>query len=170
MSVRATVALPNSECKTQLCVDSALQIAWWTWFVLLAMPFVVFIAVLWRLMDAEGAGNNDLAQMWFVMSMLMLALGVPLAFFWRSRVFKGYWEGHVISPRDYLIGMSTIWIALEFCGLFALAGCLVTGTLLPNLLPALVAFMLFTPLWPNGHSMTRPLTNERDPADYEDPR
>jgi hypothetical protein len=42
--------------------------------------------------------------------------------------------------------------------------------MLPNLLPALLAFMLFTPLWPNGHSMTRALINEHDPADYEDPR
>jgi hypothetical protein len=170
MSVRATVALPNADCKTQLCVDSALQIAWWTWFVLLAMPFVVFLAVVWRLIDSEVAGNEPLAQMWFVTSMLMLAVGVPLAFFWRSRIFKGYWVGHVVSPKDYLVGMATIWISLEICGLFALAGCLVTGTLLPCILPALVAFMLFTPLWPSGQSMVRPVTNERDPHDWQEPR
>ena len=165
-------ANPIASPSRPLSVDVALQIAWWTWFLLLTAPFVVFLAVVWQLMDSEAATtiNRNVEQGWFVGSMAYMGLGVPAAFFWRSRIFKGYWAGKVIPPRDYLIGMGTIWLALELGGLLALVGCLVSNTLLPNLLPALLAFMLFTPLWPNGHSMTRPLENERDPAHYEDPR
>lgn len=169
MTQQASLVVPQTQ-RQPLCCDTALHIAWWTWFTLLAIPFVVFLAVIWQLTGAEGPSDQKLAQKWFIAAMCYMAIGVPSAFFWRGRIFRGYWEGRTVSPRDYLVGMMTIWIAIEIGGLFALLGCLMTGTLLPNLLPALLAFMLFTPLWPNGHSMTRPLIDEHDPADYEDPR
>lgn len=168
MNVR--LSAPAGSVKS-MSVDLALQIAWWMYLALLAFPFIAFLSVVWQLMDNEGAGDtHSLAEKWFIFSMIYMAVGVPAAFFWRSRVFKGYWSGQIVSPRNYLVGMLTIWLALEVGGLVALVGCLVSGTLLPNLLPALLAFMLFTPLWPNGHAMTRPLENEHDPAHYEEPR
>jgi hypothetical protein len=172
MDAQAPVAAVDQEADgQQFSVDAALQIAWWIWFALLAIPFVVFLAVIWHLMDSDGTSANlKLAQFWFIAVMGYMALGVPGAFFWRSRIFRGYWTGRFVSPRDYLVGMGTIWMSLEIGGLIALIGCLASHTLLPNLLPALLAFMLFTPLWPNGHSMIRPLHDERDPAHYEDPR
>jgi hypothetical protein len=154
-----------------LSADHALNIAWWTWFALLSLPFIIFILTIWRLVYFEDHGHDEkLAQKWFIASMVYMMLAIPAAFFWRGRLFRGYWSGQLVQPRDYLVGMITVWASIEIGGLLALAGCLVTGTMLPNLLPALLAFMLFTPLWPNGHSMTRALINEHDPADYEDPR
>jgi hypothetical protein len=175
MARTGSLVLPNTTNSVRKCLscDAALQVAWWTWFTLLAIPFILFLAVVWNAMDNDGSVNvtdGHLAQTWFIATMIFMAVGVPAAFFWRSHIFRGYWSGQAVSPRDYLVGMITIWAALEIGGLFALTGCLLTGALLPNLLPALLAFMLFTPLWPNGHSMTRPLTDEHDPADYEDPR
>lgn len=170
MEVRTSVG-SSARPATPFSVDAAMQIASWTWFGLLAFPFILFLGVIWQLMDSDGVnGDPALALRWFIATMVYMAVGVPAAFFMRSRIFKGYWTGQLIPPRNYLIGMFTIWIALEIGGLVSLVGCLMTGTLLPNLLPALLAFMLFTPLWPNGHSMTRRLQNEHDPADYEEPR
>ncbi|HVT90583.1 MAG TPA: hypothetical protein VHD56_17140 [Tepidisphaeraceae bacterium] len=154
-----------------LCADTALRIASWTWFAFLAFPFIIFLALIWHLMDNDNLQPNpELADTWFYASMGYMVFAVPLAFFGRSRLFKGYWAGEIVPPREYLMGMILIWGAMEIGGLFALAGCLISGTLLPNLLPALLAFMLFTPLWPNGHAMTRPLVNEHDPGEYEEPR
>jgi len=46
-----------------------------------------------------------------------------------------------------------------------------TNSLLPNLLPALVAFMLFLPLWPSGRAMIcSQRGNSDDPETYEEPR
>jgi hypothetical protein len=70
----------------------------------------------------------------------------------------------------YLLGMLSVWVALNISGLIALLGCLATRTLLPNLLPAILGFGLFCVLWPNGHAMSRPLASEQDGADYEEPR
>jgi hypothetical protein len=166
-----TTAAPAHHDSHGLSADAALHIAWWTWFALLSLPFIIFILTIWRLVYFEDHGHDDkLAQKWFIASMVYMMLAIPAAFFWRGRLFRGYWSGQLVAPRDYLVGMITVWAAIEIGGLLALTGCLVTGTLLPNLLPALLAFMLFTPLWPNGHSMTRALINEHDPADYEDPR
>lgn len=170
MEARPTPAAGTAP-STQLSVDAAMQIASWTWFGLLTLPFVLFIAVVWHQMSLEGTiPDENSAGTWFISSMAYMAVGVPAAFFLRSRLFKGYWSGQLVSPKNYLAGMILIWCALELGGLLSLAGCLATGKLLPNLVPALLAFMLFTPLWPNGHAMTRRLQNEHDPADYEEPR
>jgi hypothetical protein len=161
-----------THARRELTAESTLRIAWWTWCGFLVLPFFGFIATVWHLMDSEaGVGaDSGASEGWFLVSMIFLALAVPTAFFWRSHIFKGYWQGQVVSPRCYLKGMCTIWIALELGGLCSLLGCWMTGQVLPNLLPALVAFMLFTPLWPNGHAMTRPLQDEHDSGDYEEPR
>src|SRR5262249_16339302 len=139
--------------------------------ILLAVPFVGFIAMVWHLMDRPAETiDTAMSHRWFIASMTYMMIGPPLAFFIRSRFFRGYWSGRIIPPLNYLIGMITIWAALEFGGLLGLVGCLISGALLPNLIPALLAFMFFLPLSPNGRSMTRALVNEHDPGDYEDPR
>ena len=66
--------------------------------------------------------------------------------------------------------MLILWLTIEVGGVMALLGCLVSGSLLPNLLPAMVAFMLFTPFWPSGRAMTNPVGNDDDFEVYEEPR
>ena len=148
-----------------------LRRAWVIWFALLGSPFILFLVTVWQLMDEDAStASPGFARTWFLGSMAYLALVIPAAFFWRSRIFKAYWSGQVVAPRDYLKGMLTIWLALETGGLVGLVGCLITGKVLPCLLPALVAFIIFVPLWPSGRAMTRPVGNEDDPELYEDPR
>lgn len=162
--------------KAQYDADTALSIAWRVWFAYLIVPFVFFMAVVYQLasgpanVDSQQHASTHAAQVWFILSLAYMALAVPGAFFWRSRLFAGYWKGQHVHPREYLIGMISVWTAMEVGGILALIGCIATNTLLPNLLPAMLAFMLFTPLWPNGHAMTRPLAKEQDPGEYEDPR
>ena len=74
-------------------------------------------------------------------------------------------------PKSYLVGMLGVWATIEIGGLASLIGCLVTRSLLPTLLPALVAFMLFVPLWPSGRSMICSHKGDSDdPETYEEPR
>jgi hypothetical protein len=102
--------------------------------------------------------------------MIYLGIAVPGAFFWRSHYFKNYWAGKVVKPRDYFKGMFIIWLSMEIGGILALIGCLISNSLVPNILPALVAFMLFTPFWPTGRAMTNPMGNDPDSEIYEHPR
>lgn len=166
------VAVPsNTETRpSQLTCGQALRIAWLCWLGMLSLPALVMLGVMWRLLDDESIGDPNLAHKWFMFSMCYLAVMVPAAFFMRSRDFRCYWEGKVVSPASYLRGMLTIWLACEIGGLIALLGCMFTGTLLPNLLPAMVAFILFTPFWPSGRAMTHPVGNDDDFEIYEEPR
>jgi hypothetical protein len=170
-------AATTVERQTETSIPSpalALRRAWVIWFALLGSPFVLFLVTVWHLTDEEVSSATPpapaLARVWFLGSMAYLALVIPAAFFWRSRIFKAYWTGQVVGPRDYLKGMLTIWLALDIGGFVALAGCLISGRILPCLLPALVAFIIFVPLWPSGRAMTRPVGNQDDPELYEDPR
>jgi hypothetical protein len=130
----------------------------------------MFLYVCWRLMDNTEPRDVDAANSWFIASMIYLIVVVPAAIFWRSRLFRSYWTGQCVSPKSYLIGMISVWVTLEIGGIFSLIGCLMTQSMLPNLLPALVAFMLFTPLWPSGRAMICCRGNTDDPEAYEEPR
>ena len=131
----------------------------------------MMLVVMWTLLDDESPVKDPaFAHQWFLTCMAFLAVAVPAAFFWRSREFKSYWDGQPVTPSHYLKGMLIVWLTLEVGGLMALAGCLMTGSLLPNLLPAMVAFILFTPFWPSGRAMTHPVGNDDDFEVYEEPR
>ena len=91
-------------------------------------------------------------------------------FFWQAHLFRSYYSGNPVHPHNYLFGMLLVWMALEFGGLFSLFGCLVYGSLLPNLLPALVAFMFFVASYPTGRSMTGHSGDSQDPEVYQTPR
>ncbi len=158
--------------ESHLTAATALRYAWISWLTFLLLPFFLFLYVLVNLTDIDENATRHLAsaQIWFVVSMAYMAIVVPGAIFWRSRLFKPYWQGNTVSPNHYLKGMFLVWLSLEIGGLVSLTGCLVNHSLQPNLLPALVAFMLFTPLWPSGRAMTRHTGHLDDPEKYEEPR
>jgi hypothetical protein len=165
-----TVAVPERD-RSDFSPAQALRLAWCSWLILLSIPALVFLAVMWRMVGGDlSALDGTASYRWFILTMVYLALIIPAAFFWRGHIFKAYSAGLPVAPRDYLKGMLTIWLATEIGGLLALIGCLVTNSLLPNLIPAMVAFMLFTPFWPSGRAMTHPVGNEDDPERYEEPR
>jgi hypothetical protein len=167
----ATIAAVPIESGSELTPGRALRVAWLCWLVLLSVPALVFLGVMWSLGGNEATpGNEAAADRWFLACMIYLAVAVPAAFFWRSRIFRHYWSGPAVSPKDYLKGMLIIWLTVELGGLASLIGCLVTHTLTPLLLPAIVAFMLFTPFWPSGRAMTNPVGNDEDFEVYEEPR
>ncbi len=63
-----------------------------------------------------------------------------------------------------------MWVALEFGGIISLLGCIVTHSLLPSLLPALVAFMFYVTQWPTGHAMMGSIGESEDASVYKEPR
>src|SRR4051812_38377709 len=168
----ATIAaVPVREERSVLSCGQALRIVWASWLALLSIPALMMLVVMWTLLDDDTPMKDPaFAQQWFLACMTFLAIAVPAAFFWRSREFKSYWDGKPVSPSHYLRGMLIVWLTMEVGGLMALAGCLMTGGLLPNLLPAMVAFILFTPFWPSGRAMTHPVGNDDDFEVYEEPR
>lgn len=153
-----------------LSVRTALKLAWATWTVLLILPFLLFLGAVWTLMFRESAGVHMEHHAWFLASSAYLLIVVPASFFWRGRLFKIYWTGHPIPPAKYLYGMLAMWAALEFGGIIALLGCFIEQSLLPNLLPALVAFMFFVTLWPSGKAMVSSVGHAEDASVYEEPR
>jgi hypothetical protein len=162
----------NLPSPRSLSAQSALQYAWYVWLILLACPFLLFLYVVWTLMHSQAGGGNEwLSDRWFLVAVAYVVFVIPASLFMRSRWFQPYWKGQSVPPYDYLKGMFTVWGALEVGGLFSLIGCLASGSLLPSLLPALAAFMLFVILWPSGRAM---MSNSRgasdDPERYEEPR
>ncbi|MFP4143804.1 MAG: hypothetical protein ACLFV3_01555 [Phycisphaeraceae bacterium] len=154
----------------EMSETEALRRAWLWWLVFLLTPFVAFIAVIWTLVYTQWPEREGVANAFFVASLAWMLVAVPGAFLLRGHVFKAYGEGRPVDPRSYVRGMVTIWLAPEIGGLIALAGCLVSHSLMPCLLPAAVAFVLFMPFWPTGHAMTEPVGDVADDEVYRHPR
>lgn len=150
---------------------TALRIAWVAWLVMLISPFALFLWMLWSLGEWQSRhlipkDNTG----WFLASSFYLIIAVPFSFFWRGHIFKAYWIGKPVSANHYLFGMISIWVALEIGGLVSLFGCVATHTMLPNLMPAMIAFMFFVTLWPNGRAMIKPAGQYNDPEFYQEPK
>jgi hypothetical protein len=171
MAVPATSAFHESGSEG-LPPSAAMRRAWVTWLIMLVLPFILFVVAVWYTtwINSSGSSKSTLNQVWFIIAMVYLILVVPASLFWRSHIFKAYWHGQTVSPRDYLHGMISVWVALEIGGLFSLAGCIVGANLLPCLLPALIAFMFYILLWPNGRAMSHTTGGSDDAAIYEEPR
>lgn len=161
----------DDEPDRELTPGQALRQAWLWWFVLLVVPFLVFMGVLWtRTLGVAPTPRPMLADVFFVVSLVWMLLTVPGAFLLRNYCFRSYWEGRTVEPRSYVRGMLTIWLATEIGGLLALLGCAISGTWMPCLLPAALAFMLFTPFWPTGRAMVDPVGMAEDDEVFRHPR
>jgi hypothetical protein len=164
-SPSASVAAPGT-----LTPRAALWIAWRYWFVLLVIPFLLFLAAAVYPVFATVEPRPELAHRWFIFTIIWTGVSVPAAFFVRERLFRDYWEGRTVEPGRYLAGMLVVWLTIESVGLISLAGCFVSGSLLPDLIPGLFAFVLFLTLWPTGEAMTTPVGAEDDSAVFRHPR
>jgi hypothetical protein len=153
-----------------LSVASAIRIAWVTWMILLVIPFMVSLYLFWKFSNKEAVVQRDVGDVWFLVSALYMLAVVPLSFFWRAHLFKSYYSGHPVEPQKYLFGMISVWMSLEIGGLFSLAGCLVYDSLVPCMIPALLAFMFFVTFWPGGRAMTGKAGTSQDPEIYRPPR
>lgn len=155
---------------SELTPRGALKRAWVWYLVMLLVPFLLFVTVVVSLLNGADERHATMKDGWFLGSIAFLIVAAPVAFALRSRYFRPYWRGEVVSPRNYLTGMLIVWSVLEAGGIISLFGCLVGHALLPCLIPALASFMFFTPLWPNGRAMIKRTGNADDPEMYSEPR
>ena len=149
----------------------AIRIAWLTFIFLLFLPLIL-LAIVFALYSHPGMSPRlgHGATLWFVLGMAYLALAVPAALFYRRHVCGAYARGGVVAPRQYLVGMLTVWLTLEIGVVVPIVGCYVTGSFQPVLVPAAVALVFLDTLWPGGRMMIGRLGGREDPEIYQPPR
>ena len=146
-------------------------LAWSIWLTYLLVPLFIFLGTVIYFLVYTPVVNTTLGESWFVAMMVLLAAGVPLTFYARSKLFfHGYWSGRVVTPRQYIRGMVLTWTVIEAVGILSLLGCFVTGEMMPNIMPALLGFVLFITQWPNASAMTDTTGHQADSAVFRHPR
>lgn len=150
--------------QSALSTTAALRLAWLCWAAFLIVPFSVVLWTLWHTAANQNPLSRSGEERWFVAAMVYLVLITPAAFFWREHIFKGYRDGRPMSPGKYLVGMITVWLAPLTAGIFSLVGCVVIGSMLPNLIPAFLSLLLFVMLSPTGSSIVRRVGTRRSLA------
>src|SRR5437762_2988640 len=82
----------------------ARRYAWYVFMAMAVIPFLFFIYIALNIgADAHASINRTFTEPWFIGSVAFLIIASPIAFFLRSRWFKGYWSGDCVAPRNYLI-------------------------------------------------------------------
>lgn len=162
-----------SDVKRQIdTVSGAYGLAWVVWMVYLAIPLFVFVNVVFYMLIHTSTMNYHFhGEVWFVAVSIWMALSVPAAYLIRAKYFfHNYWVGKPVKPRQYFQGMLLIWTVMEITGILALFGCLFTGELIPNILPAVLAFIVFIVQWPNASAMTESTGHMDDSSVFQHPR
>ena len=170
-----TTTRPNDDialaaARRPLDPQAAHRWAWRIWLSLPVVPCLLTILVILRVATTAAPGEEALARIWSLVTLACLAVAVPAAFFWRSRLFRAYAAGRTVPPRTYLLGMAAVWGAIATVELVASLGCLISGRLMPNLGVGLITLMFYCTLWPTGDAMVRPAGETDDPEVYEEPR
>jgi len=151
--------------------ESTLRQAWLWYGGLMAIPTLMLIYLVWWFLKSDGVVETDTRWTWLIGTVAFMGIAIPASIFARSRMFRGYWDGECVAPKAYLMGMVIVWATIVVTGIASMIGCMMTGSLLPNLFPALVAFVLYLTMWPSGRAMTcEEKGNMDDPQKYEEPR
>ncbi len=156
--------------RPQLTVERALLYAWRTWITLLAIPFLLVLGLVWHMGFGQVGTAGGNVTGWFFGAMIFIAVVIPASFFAREKIFSSYWTGQVVSPRKYLAGMVTVWIALDLAGIFCVLGSIMTESLMPNLIPSVILLLYFFTQWPMGRAMVHSAGHEEDAQLYKEPR
>jgi hypothetical protein len=148
-----------------------LRAAWCAYLGLLILPFVLLAGVVKsRATSGMPLGSTQSMDRWFVLTMAYLMVAFPAALFYRRHLCSAYGQGKVVAPQKYLVGMLTVWLALEVGMIVPIVHCDVTSSFLPCLLPAILAFVFYMTLYPTGEMMTHRTGARADPGIYEVPR
>jgi hypothetical protein len=151
--------------------QSALRTAWLAYLVMLLLPFPLLAVVLYVHFVLHTASEHaNVANRWFLLTMAYLSVAVPAALVYRKHLCSAYYRGELVTPRNYLVAMITVWLSLEVGMILGVVGCGVTESLLPCLFPTALAFGFFMTLWPTGRMMISRVGNQSDAAIYEEPR
>lgn len=151
--------------------ESALKHAWYWYGGLMAVPTLMFIYMVWWFLQRDPQAQVESRWTWLMATVAFMAIAIPASIFARSRLFRAYWQGESVAPRVYLMGMTLVWATIVVSGLASMVGCMMSGTLLPNLVPALVAFVVYLTMWPSGRVMIGERQGlSEDPEHYEEPR
>jgi hypothetical protein len=153
-----------------LTVQKALRRAWHAYVLLLAVPFTLVLALIWRLTQNPAPVTHTPTSAWFLAAMAYMAVVIPASFFARERIFHCYWLGQPVAPAKYFVGMACVWLALDSSAMLSIAGCIITRALMPNLIPCVILLLYFFTQWPLGRAMICSTGHEPDPQKYREPR
>lgn len=158
-------------------IGLAIRKAWLTYILLgLVPPAVMIGTIFWliftgndRILQNYAGLEGSWGMVWLVGGMAWIGVTVPLAFFIRRGLWKGYYEGGVVRPENYLKGWFVIWLPLVIGGVIGFVGLALTREV-ASLFTSMLSFIVFLSMYPNGHALTRPIGDHDDPAVYEEPK
>ncbi|MFP4144900.1 MAG: hypothetical protein ACLFV3_07115 [Phycisphaeraceae bacterium] len=122
------------------------------WAAMLMSQLVFFLVVAFVLTEARGA-TPDLHPMLGWIGVGWFVAATAMGYFARNQIYKSAWREHAIAPGGYLTGNLVLLALLESVGLFSIIALLVTGVMVPEILPAIGALVVFAINFPTGHAM-----------------
>lgn len=154
----------------------ALRKAWGIYLVMAVIPPLFMILSIFFLLATPqpwyrpiiSTEGNTAGWLGFVAGMVWISISVPAGFYIRGKYWRAYYQGELVSPRDYIRGNLAIWFPLVIAGVAGFVGFAATRYV-SNVFTSMTAFVIFLAMHPTGHAMTRPVGDHDDPGVYEEP-
>ncbi|NJL30858.1 MAG: hypothetical protein HC898_04090 [Phycisphaerales bacterium] len=133
--------------------QSALATARLLWTaLLLGQAVLLFGACAFTLMQM-GGGQTDTGHLLSYIALFMCLTMIPAGYVLRAQMYKRHWVGQAVRPRGYLLGNVILWAMCEGISLLGLVSVVLSGELIPNLIPTVLALGVLVVNFPNGAAM-----------------
>ena len=131
-----------------------LRLIWWTTPAVYVALFA-FAAFVIRPSNVPGdsALQKNIADVLLYVSMIMVAVFIPLGFFARGQVYKRHWEVDCVTPRGYLNGNVMFMAVRDVPVFFCAVAVIFAGTLIPYFLPSVIPLAVHLLNYPHGRPM-----------------
>jgi hypothetical protein len=114
----------------------------------------------------QDQANRALAINWTIGSLVLIGAALPAAAGLHWYLFRRHWRAGRVTPRGFLIASTSLWLTFTLCGVIPIVGCLLSGTIFPNIYLAAIVLLLLLGTWPKGEAMVH--THPRDAEDTDE--
>ena len=122
-----------------------------------------------------GGHQVDTGHMLSYIALFMCITMIPAGYVLRSQMYKRHWVDSTVRPRGYLLGNVVLWAICEGISLLGLVAVVLSGELLPTVIPTVLALGVLVVNFPNGAAMmgqgsNNPYEHPLKPAVHRQPR
>jgi hypothetical protein len=131
-----------------------LRLFWWSTPVgyVALFAFAAFVVSQFNWTDDRKPLKN-IGDMLLYLSMIMVAVCIPLGFFARGQAYKRHWEADCVTPVGYLHGNIMFMTIRDVPVFFCAVAVIFAGTLIPYVLPSVIPLAVHLLNYPHGRPM-----------------
>ena len=132
---------------------STLMILRVIWLVLIVGQVSFGAVVVFTMLNPGSVGESQLRGQMLAIASAVLVGAVGLGYYIRNQSYKKHWQEHAVTPAGFFQGNLILLAALEASSFLTLVFVMISGQVIPMILPAVVSLAVQCVNFPTGAPM-----------------